>query len=515
MNISRFFKDWRILLMIILFVFSIFAIRPVTGLEGVRVTYSTSPAPDEIKPGVIITNINGYDINDVSDWSRALSRIPSGTKIRINYVEEVFPYYWKSYEAYPFMSSSENNETILGISVMSVQNTNIDFGIDVVGGTRIILSPERRLDNVELENVMGILSERLNIYGFKEIPVRSITDLSGKQYITIELPGTVSIDEVRELLENEGFFEARIGNETVFTGDDIVSVCPPGANCLYMVEPSKSGYVFRFEVSISQEGAERFANITSALSVEDCTQSGCYLNQSISFYLDGEYIDDSELRISSDLQGVSERSPVITGGASTKEKAVDEMNKMRSILQTTSLPVSLSIDSIESISSTLGEEFLQNIFFVFLLAIIGVEIVVNIRYKNLKVAVPIIITTISEIIITLGVAVTFKWTFDLSAIAGLIASIGTGVDDQIVITDELLNKGRKNKLSTIKERVKNAFFIVFVIFFTSIAIMIPLAVWGVGMLRGFALTTIIATSVGVLITRPAFSRMLQILMRED
>jgi preprotein translocase subunit SecD len=44
--------------------------------------------------------------------------------------------------------------------------------------------------------------------------------------------------------------------------------------------------------------------------------------------------------------------------------------------------------------------------------------------------------------------------------------------------------------------------------------MIPLIFAGAGMLKGFALTTIIGVSVGVFITRPAYASIIEILLKE-
>ena len=46
-------------------------------------------------------------------------------------------------------------------------------------------------------------------------------------------------------------------------------------------------------------------------------------------------------------------------------------------------------------------------------------------------------------------------------------------------------------------------------FFTIIAAMLPLFWAGAGMLKGFALTTILSVCAGILITRPAFADMLK------
>jgi preprotein translocase subunit SecD len=88
--------------------------------------------------------------------------------------------------------------------------------------------------------------------------------------------------------------------------------------------------------------------------------------------------------------------------------------------------------------------------------------------------------------------------------------MGTGVNDQIVILDEAIS----DKHTSLKERIKSALFVILGAFFTIIAAMIPLFWAGAGMLKGFALTTIIGVSVGILITRPAFSEIIKKIVKD-
>ena len=111
----------------------------------------------------------------------------------------------------------------------------------------------------------------------------------------------------------------------------------------------------------------------------------------------------------------------------------------------------------------------------------------------------------SEAVLTLGVAALIKWNLDAPSIAGIIAGMGTGVNDQIVIISESIT----NKHLSIKERIKSALFIIIGAFVTIIAAMLPLLWAGAGMLKGFALTTIIGVSMGILITRPAFAEIIR------
>jgi len=117
---------------------------------------------------------------------------------------------------------------------------------------------------------------------------------------------------------------------------------------------------------------------------------------------------------------------------------------------------------------------------------------------------------IAEAILTLGVAALIKWNLDLPSIAGIIAAIGTGVDDQIVMLDE----SETSRSYTIKERIKRAFFVIFSAYAVALVSLFPLWFAGAGLLRGFALTTAIGITVGVFITRPAFADILSKLSKD-
>jgi len=187
------------------------------------------------------------------------------------------------------------------------------------------------------------------------------------------------------------------------------------------------------------------------------------------------------------------------------DQGKEEARRMKVILRSGALPIKVDIVGSWNISPTLGEEFAKNSIIAGLLAFLGVSLIVFFRYRKLKLAIPILITGTSEIIIILGVASLINWDIDLPAIAGIIAAIGTGVDNQIVILDEYLLEKEKSA----KYRIKQAFFIVMGSYFTLIAAMVPLFIVGFGMLQGFAVTTIIGATVGVYITRPAYARVIE------
>jgi preprotein translocase subunit SecD len=203
-------------------------------------------------------------------------------------------------------------------------------------------------------------------------------------------------------------------------------------------------------------------------------------------------------------------SLIIRGAANSSEEAQQELDNLVILLQSGSLPVAIADVSKQTISPLLGQEFLTTTWLIGVVALLLVGLVLFIRYRIPKLIVPIILTGLSEVILVLGFASLINWNLDLASVAGILAAVGTGVDDQIVITDEIL-KGGLLLHSSIVARVKSAFFIIFAAAATSLATMMPIIFFGIGLgkLMGFAITTIAGVLIGVLITRPAFGEILK------
>jgi len=128
------------------------------------------------------------------------------------------------------------------------------------------------------------------------------------------------------------------------------------------------------------------------------------------------------------------------------------------------------------------------------------------------VALPVMFTMFSEVLLLLGLAALIGWNLDLAAIAGIIIAAGTGVDHQIVIADEVL-KGKTDVGSGWKQKINKAFFIIMAAYFTTVVAMVPLLFAGAGLLKGFAFTTIAGVSFGVFLTRPAFAAIIEVLLK--
>jgi len=216
--------------------------------------------------------------------------------------------------------------------------------------------------------------------------------------------------------------------------------------------------------------------------------------------------------------GEPQQDVQISGQAPDRLTAEQEAKTVYTVLKSGSLPVKLKVIGMQFISPKLGEDFKTQAFYAGIGALIAVLLLVYFHYRNWKIAIPIASTSLFEVTIILGIAALIRWNLDLPSIAGIIAAIGTGVDQQIVITDELIGGERNLRITrraSSLRRIGRAFFIIFASAATTIAAMSFLLVYFVGTLKGFAVTTILGVLIGIFVTRPAYAEIAKYLIGEE
>jgi len=496
-------KIWLLIIILLLCMLSIFGFPPTFFQKGVviaSVEQNSTALEQGLRSGQIITAIDGNKINNLEDFTNSLQgKFSSGnikTIITTNQGE--------------FILFSDQAPQI---TVSDIPKTNIRLGLDLAGGSRaLIKAQDAKLSSSQINDLISITQNRLDVYGISDINIRSVSDLTGEHFMLIEIAGATPSD-LEELISKQGKFEAKIGNETVFVGGekDIASVCRNDATCagIKSCNPTEGGYFcnYRFVIYLSESAAQRHADITNKLDVS--TNNSGYLEKQLDLYLDDKLIDS--LWISEGLKGRVTTQIQIQGSGTGEtnqlayEASLESMNKLQTVLITGSLPYKLEIVKLDTISPTLGKDFINSIFLAGFAALIAVSLIVFLRYKNFKSSIALLFTSISEIVIILGIASFIDWNLDLPSIAGILATIGTGIDSQIIILDE----SRQSTFLSIKERMKRAFAIVLGAYFTALVALLPLMWAGAGLLKGFAITTLIGITAGVLITRPAFADMIK------
>jgi len=501
-----FIKSKNLLILSLILIAVLIILIPLfTFSKGVIVT-SVSPSSvafsEGLRKGMVISEINGMKIKSPADFFNV-----------INSTVE-----FEGSKKFDIQTTTERviflTNTSLDISVANIPKTNLKTGLDLSGGARAMIRPANvSLNSNELSDLVAVTSNRLNVFGISDVNVRPVSDLVGNSFLLIEVAG-ITPDDLRELVGQQGKFEAKVSNETVFIGGerDITSVCRNDATCAGVEncqKDSSGGYFcnFRFSVYLSESAAKRHAQITQNISLDSSNPK--YLSEKLNLILDDKEVDS--LFIGAELKGRVTTQIQISGSGKgqTQEDAYNDaknsMNKLQTILITGSLPYKLEIVKLDSASPSLGKEFTKNLIYLGLIVFVIICSVLFAKYRRIKITLAVILTVLSEALITLGIASLIKWNLDAPSIAGIIAGMGTGVNDQIVIIDESISEEQ----TSLKGKIKRALFIIVGAFFTIFAAMLPLFWAGAGLLRGFALTTLIGVSVGILVTRPAFADILK------
>lgn len=493
----------------------------------------------------------------------------------------------------------------------------INTGIEFSGGVRIPITLEKSVDTATMDSIVETVKLRINKFGLSQSVVRPV----GNSEILVEIPEASpdAIESVRNILKQQGRFEALIDGQTAVSGSDVLSGAVGGSN-QESVTTTTTGKMWQLGFAVNREGGERFAkaalgkgeypvymfldrpqsaviiarrstmlpnqslgfvsegvqpaiddvlrrNTDSIALVYAEDAQNLTINQSISYILVEEGVEKEYPAIAAAIQARNvtvrrfssadikpEYTSVTRGGVATNEvsrwaaiglicspilspsladgginqifqvsgpakgttaeeqqkSALAELRELKSVISGGKLPVSTTIGSSFSVAPSLGERFLQYSWMALIAGVLAVSILIFLRYRQVALVAPIVIFNGIEVLLTTSIIGVFG-TLDLSAMAGIIVLMGSGVADQIVITEELLRKGSMDEEEgdshdeyEVKERIKKAFYVIFTVAGVVIAAMLPLLLSGIVEIVGFGMSTIIGVLVGVFITRPAY-----------
>ena len=364
-----------------------------------------------------------------------------------------------------------------------------------------ILAYKDGVSPTTLADTKIILENKLNLFGFSDIKPTIVNN----EFILIDLAG-IDIDTALDLAGTPGKFEIRVqteGNETqhAIYGEEIQSVG---------FHKTDTYGIWGVPFTLTQQGADALKEVaieTNAVNDPD--------SHNVIMLLDNNEIYSAPL--SKDLADSLKYVPVQQMSASfgtdggSKEKA----KQLETHLRAGALPVNVEVIGSGQVPASLGAQFKELTAIAGLLAIIVVSFVIYLRYRRKEIMLPMILTSLSEVIMILGFASAVKWQLDLPAIAGIIAVIGTGIDHLVIITDEVLYEGKLPPTKVYLTRISRAFGIIFGAAATTIIAMIWLVWMGFGAMRLFAMTTIVGVLIGVLIARPAYARIIKYVLKEE
>ena len=505
---SSLLRDFRVLLLFASIFLAVLFISPAISTDGVIVSFvehGSSAWDTGLDKETIIFTVNSEPVSDLVLFYSAVDSSPYGSLVSLETDKGL-------------ISVLKSNETSFGIEVKERPSSKVRLGIDLVGGTRVILKPVTSSGNVSLnetEKIREVLTARMNTYGLSDVSMKSVQDYSGGWYLQVELAGAGS-ERIMGVIKHVGQFDVRIVNNTVFSGDSIVAVGSPsfqpggGIGVPFTVKKDSALRLTEEYKKAALAGERTCSHDDDCLSGYTCTElSVC--RPLIEMVLDGatEFAAPAAASLHKNwIAGVPEQEMIVSTGSP------EEAKRIEAVMRSGSLPAGIErIDVIsrDFVDPVLGRDFIRGAIMAGLAALAAVFLVILLRYRNLKIAASIALTSFSEIIILIGAAALFHQDLNLPAIAGIIATMGTGVDQQVIITDELM-AGRERKLSSIKQ-LKRAFSIVVITASTSMATMLPLMTLGIGIVKGFAIMTFLGVLFGVTVTRPAYARIARVILK--
>ena len=351
------------------------------------------------------------------------------------------------------------------------------------------------------ENVKRILENKINSLGTKDAKVNTLTGMNNvARYIRVEMAG-IDMKQAQEIVGKQGKFEIRIqttGNQTehVLSGETITSVQVPGQE-----PPGSDKWGVGFTLSESGAAAFRAAAIKFGATADPA-------NHNLIMLLDNKTVYSAPL--SEDLAGKLQSEDIrqLFASTGTGKYGSQQATNLEIHLRAGALPVDVTIAGSGGVTAPLGERYKNTALLAGICALIAVGFVIYYRYREPVIVLPMVLINASEIIILLGFIALINFQMDMPTIAGLIAVLGTGIDQLVVITDEILHEGKVPSPNLYLKRLSRALSIIVVAAATVVIAMLPLLLMDLSTLKGFAMITILGVLVGVLVTRPAYGKII-------
>ena len=189
-----------------------------------------------------------------------------------------------------------------------------------------------------------------------------------------------------------------------------------------------------------------------------------------------------------------------------------EAQDLVSVLRAGALPVPAKIMAENYVGPSLGAENIESSLISFLVAI-ALVLVYMIFYYG-KAGLITNFALLFNLFFLVGFLVTLQATLNLPSIAGLILTIGMAVDANVLIFERIREELKKTKdlAQAIAQGYKNAIWSILDANITTALIGIILLMFGMGAVKGFAITLLIGIGTsfftGVFLTRLFFEKML-------
>ena len=224
-------------------------------------------------------------------------------------------------------------------------------------------------------------------------------------------------------------------------------------------------------MSMNSDGARRWAQLTKA-----------NVGKAIAIVLDG--VVYSAPRVNSEISGGNSQ---ITGNFT-----IEDTKDLATTLKSGRMPAPARIVQEEVVGPTLGAQSIQQGIWSFIIAFILLMIYMVAMYGLIP-GMMANCALIVNLFFTLGILTSFQAALTMSGLAGIVLTLGTAVDANVLIYERIKEEMRNGKdiKNALKAGYSNAFSAIFDSNLTSIITGVILLYFGTGPVKGFATTWII------------------------
>ncbi|NLM21213.1 MAG: protein translocase subunit SecD [Peptococcaceae bacterium] len=354
----------------------------------------------------------------------------------------------------------------LSIAPLTDPAKGIPLGLDLKGGVHLVLQAEPGKDgkpvtNDDVDKARAIIEQRVNGLGVSEPYIQ--VDYNKKRVI-VELAGVEDPDKAVETLQTTAKLTFRNEQgEILLDGSEL-------KDAKAAVDTSRGTADYVVQISFSNEGAKKFAAITTA-----------YLNKNIGIYLDEEMIQNPVVS-----------TPITNGeGQIQGYSSLEEAAQYAVMLRSGALPVSMDVIEKRQVGALLGVDSLNRSLNAGFYAIILIFIFMLFFYR-----LPGVVAVFSLIcfsLIVLWVFYLIPVVLTLPGIAGFVLSIGMAVDLNILVYERIKEEIKlgKSLRAAVDAGFSRAFITVFDSNLTTLFAALALFLLGSSTIKGFALTLII------------------------
>ena len=334
--------------------------------------------------------------------------------------------------------------------------SDIRWGIDIQGGVDVVFGPtDENVNptNEQLDAVKTIIEQRMvskNITDYE-----AYTDPANDQVI-VRFPWASSTETPEEAVAELGqtaMLEFRIGSDTddegkptgelVLNGNDIKS-----AESAYQpTDETGTNYENVVVLQLNDSGKKAFSDATKTQAANKGT---------ISIWLDDTMISNPTVN-----EQIENGEAVITGSANAQEA-----KELADLITSGALPFKIEAKSLGSISPTMGSNALSAMGVAAVIAMIAVCVMMIVIYRLPGVVAALALC--GQMALTVAsisgyFSVFNSFTMTLPGVAGLILSIGIGVDCNVITAESIRDELRAGKTidGAIRSGSKNSFSAIF------------------------------------------------------